>query len=214
MLIALLLFASACVAKPFGIDGKGNIDQAAITAGYMESEWDQVVESLEGYLRRKGDNQVTAEERIFAYKFLGVIYAADSLTRPKAESYFTRMLRLSPDIDIVDLFPSLRVIEIFKAAKSDYDKFVRYSAQHDNIGRKTGTVDSAKSPLPAAGPGKAEPLARKTREPKRPEIGAQSHSWIWWSLGLAAAAGVGAGAYYMSTQEKSPQTSSTDVFQP
>ena len=211
----LFLLAAVCDAKPFGIGKDGKLDKSAIAAGYMESEWDQVVASLEGYLRRKGDNQVPVEERIFAYKYLGVISAADTLTRAKAESYFTRMFRLSPDIDIVDLFPSSRVLEIFKNAKSEYERFVRYSTQHDDVGRKTAAVDTAKSPNPGAAPSKSAPV--KGRTPKQEKLaGTRKHSWIWWTFGIATAAGVGAGAYYLATldlQEKPLVTESNDVVQ-
>ncbi len=73
MVLATLFLALACHANAFGIREDGQIDQAAIRLGYKESEWDKVVETLEGYLRKKGDSRVSLEERIFAYKYLGVI---------------------------------------------------------------------------------------------------------------------------------------------
>jgi hypothetical protein len=48
----------------------------------------------------------TREDSIFVFKYLSVIYAADSTTRLKAESYMVQHLRLMPTIELVDLYIS------------------------------------------------------------------------------------------------------------
>lgn len=208
----LLLLATASYATPFGIRKDGKIDQAAISTGFKESEWEKVVTSLEGYLKENGDNRVSIEERIFAYKHLGVICAADSLTRSKAESYFTRMVSLSPDIEILDLYPSAKVLEIFQKSKQDYKALMDYSVKHDKFGRKTNPNDAKPIPMAAQ---KQKPTANQTikSQPRETQVSEKNSTWIWWTLGIAAAAGLGTGAYYLTSGDAGVHVNSTDIHQ-
>jgi hypothetical protein len=219
----LLLFAFSCLANAFGIRKDGKIDQPAINLGYKESDWERVVACLEGYLRKHGDSRVSVEERIFAYKYLGVIAAADSLSRVKAESYFTRLIRLSPDIEIVDLFPSEKVLAIFQKSKNDYRNLVNYSVQHDTYGRKMRTVDSQAVGNPTPLPSSEKPLAAKVRQPVKqaPHAGqdpgirkdSKTSPMLWWTLGIATVAGLGTGAYYLISQDPGVEVITQDVRQ-
>lgn len=204
----------------FGISRDGKLDQPAIARAYKESDWDQVTGALEGYLRRHGDSKVSPEERIFAYKYLGVIYAADSLSRSKAESYFTRLLNLSPKVEILDLFASKKVNELFDQMKFDHDRRSKYSQQFDSYGRESNpSLSSMGQPSPTSfdqSPLDSIPtIAIHTRLPQpvpvRPtresSLKTKSKAWVWWTVGIAAAAGAGAGIYYLSSQDTGPKVS-------
>src|SRR3990172_3693566 len=88
-LLAFLWLPLLCSAVP--------LDMAGIKAVYREGDLDAVRENLEHFLRKNGDS-ATREERIFAYKYLGVVYAAQATARARAETYFSRALDLSPDL--------------------------------------------------------------------------------------------------------------------
>ncbi len=178
----------------FGLSPDGMLDQPTLEKAYKESEWDQVTKLLEGYLRNKGDSRVSQEERIFAYKYLGVICAADSLSRSKAESYFTRLLNLSPDEDIVDLFPSRRVKDLFLEVKRENEELKRYSSRP-----KTSVRDSM--PTVTAISTTQRDTVRFTPKQSKPNIQEPKSTWIWWTVGIAAATGAGVGAYYLSSNE-------------
>lgn len=200
LVVLLPLFS---LAADFGLTRSGSLDQTALTKAYQESEWEQVTKTLEGYLRRHGDSRVSEAERIFAYKYLGVIYAADSLTRSKAESYFTRLLKLSSDVEIVDLYASKRVNELFAEVKNEHVKRQAYEQKLAGKGASPGNTSAtdrgSDEPQIVSKQGKQrspEPIPAK-RETRLED---KNGKWVWWTVGIAAAAGVGAGAYYLTTQ--------------
>jgi hypothetical protein len=192
--------------KTFGINSDGQLDQNAIAKAYKESEWEIVVSTLQGYLRSKGDDNVDLNERIYAYKYLGVIFGADSAAHSKAESYFTRLVELSPNVEIVDLFPSKRVTELFGAVKADYQKRHQYSQQFDVYGHKTSEGKGGDDMAALAAKGsQSQPTSKSTKKPE-PQLKDKDNGWVWWTVGLTAAVGAGVGAYYLTnkTEETTP----------
>jgi hypothetical protein len=164
-------------------DKQQKIDPEAIHKAYTESDWEQIKTNLEGVLRKQGDANVSREERILAYKYLGVICAADSTSRPKAISYFNRLLDLSPNIEIVDLFPSEKVTEIFNATKREKESQTQYMKNHDRFGNALTPQPSSRTqslPMPARATPKAE-----------------SSNWLWWTAGSALAVGAAVSTYVM-----------------
>jgi hypothetical protein len=205
-LIFLAIFAflpGLVLGASFGLTPSGRLDQTTLAKAYKESDWDKVTEVLEGYLRKKGDTKLELEERIFAYKYLGTIYAADSLTHTKSESYYNRLLDLSPSIEIFDLYASKKINDFFETVKRDHERSRNYASKFDSYGR-------------AQNPGATQPVrsdstpAMISKHPIRQPVPAQketqirdksSHAWVWWTVGIAAAAGAGATAYYMTNSE-------------
>jgi hypothetical protein len=223
LLLALaLVLPEICHSAPsaFGLRRDGKLDQSTLNKAYKESDWDQVTQALEGYLRRNGDSKVSVEERIFAYKYLGVIYAADSLSRSKAESYFTRLLNLSPDESIVDLYPSKRVKDLFQDVRNEKEELSDYArrrgAPADGIGvRKSsgepaGDLQRDSMPSFAARNPAREPVPIQ-RRPTQSQVKESKSTWVWWTVGIAAAAGAGAGAYYLSSREPEKTTETTII---
>jgi hypothetical protein len=211
--LLLMLFQSFAISATFGIRKDGKLDQAAIAKGFKDSDWDEVRNTLESYLRRNGDSRVAVEERIFAYKYLGVIFAADSVTRTRAESYFNRLLDLSPTIEIVDMYASKKISDFFHEVKREYENQKSYANQHDAYGRKNKELVSGKSldsnsdqgqdSMPTLGGSSHPPQPiprRKGAELENPN----GSSWVWWTVGIAAVTGVGASVFYL-TQDKAPE---------
>lgn len=205
----LFFTASTVSAAPasFGIRKDGRIDQAVIAKAYKNSDWDEARQALEGYLKRKGDSKVALDERIFAYKYLGVISAADSNTMARAESYFHRLLDLSPKIDIVDLFASKKINEFFQSVKRDHEAQKAYLTSFDTFGHETkqdATLSDTKTPAKDSMPSSL--IAKTSPQPIPKRAGAEMHSsnnssWVWWTVGVAAVAGVGATAFYLNQED-------------
>lgn len=168
------------------------MDPAAIHKAYTESEWEYLKTNLEGFLRTKGDANVPREDRIVAYKYLGVICAADSVSRPKAISYFNRLLDLSPAIEIVDLFPSEKVMDVFNATKREKESQAEYVKNHDQFGNPL-QKDKAKKEVTLPMP---KPAVAKSDS--------KSSSWLWWTAGSAVAVGAAVGAFVLIQSE--PET--------
>jgi hypothetical protein len=188
----------------------GNLDQAALSAAYQDSDWEKIADCLHTFLKEGGE-AVSREDRIFAFKYLGVIYAADSTARPKAESYFTRLLALAPRIEIVDMLPSKRVNDLFREVKSDHLERKNYSQRFDEYGNEADATSNQPNSSSGTHPSKnssgltqrdASGNSGSSRKGKNgSKLEGSDHSWLWWTLGLTAVAGAGAGAYFLSVKE-------------
>jgi hypothetical protein len=188
----------------FGVTKDGRLDTKTISSAYNESEFEPVRVSVEKYLKQRGD-AVTREEKIFAFKYLGVIYAADSSSRVRAESYFNRLLDLAPNIELIDMYVSPKIMEVFEGVKNERRRDEQYRSNFDAYGNpikpvnKTPSRDTVQQPANTkAGPTTAKPELRKEES---------GHAWIWWTAG-AAALGAGVGLYILTT-EQGPTTDRT-----
>src|SRR5690606_33123721 len=136
LLVFLVLCHAPASASEFGIRKDGKLDRAVLSKAYKESDWDELSKTLEAYLRGTVLTKIDVEERIFAYKHLGVIYAADWNTQTRAESFFNQLLELSPEIEIVDMYVSKKISDFFREVKQDFKKQKAYSSNYDEFGRK------------------------------------------------------------------------------
>jgi hypothetical protein len=207
--VLLLLSHVPALAVGFGIRKDGKLDKSVLSKAYRESDWDELCKTLESYLRVKDENRIDLEERIFAYKHLGVIYASDSLTQTRAESYFIRLLDLSPNIEIVDMYISKKISDFFREVKQDYKIQKTYSSKYDEFGREvkgtTGSKGASDDSL--MGPNLPRPAPKQSET----QIKRGGQSWIWWTVGLVAATGIGAGVYFL-TQEQTPKRDTLVTF--
>jgi len=209
LLVGLFLFVSnfsVYAATSFGIRPDGKLNQPEISRAYKESDWDQVQSVLETYLKRKTDSQISDEEKVFAYKNLGVIYAADSVTHTRAESYFNRLLDIAPTAEIIDMYPSKKILAFFREVRNDHETQLSYNPKND--------LNNRKKPSNEAGPASITPMGNdtmSTRNERAPQpiskrqIKSKDNngSWLWWAAG-AAAVGAGVSVYVLS--QKQPET--------
>lgn len=173
----------------FGFKLDGTLDKEAISHAYFEGDFSRVLPPLE-MVRQTFPANSTRDDSIFVYKFLAVVYAADSTTRPKAESYMVQLLRLMPTIEIVDMYISDNIHAIFKDVKQKYLEQQKYVREHDSLGR----------PLKDSTDGKQSPRRRS------------SSRWIGWALGGVGTAAAAATAYYVMDNE--PKTKTDRVVLP
>jgi hypothetical protein len=196
--LASITWASAPAG--FGIGKDGRLDMPAIRKAYQESEFEKAGAFLEKFLKDR-TRAASREDSIFAFKYLGVIYAADSLGQTRSESYFNRLLTISPHIELVDMYVSSRIQAKFDEVKREFRRQADYRSRFDALG----------NPLPA---GSGEGHATGSGTPATgagPEVSdGKSRAWIFWTAALAAVGvGSGVGIYLWSESLDGPK--STDV---
>jgi hypothetical protein len=116
-----------------------------------------------------------------------VIYAADTSTRIRAESYFNRLLDLAPNIELIDMYAPPKIVEIFERIKEEKRKDKLYREHFDAYGNPIQPLTSPTTALPGK--------EKKVPDPKIKQE-KSSHAWVWWTIG-AAAVGAGVGFYFL-----------------
>ncbi len=180
-LLSILLAANLHAASVTPADPK--LDMKTVQVNFREGELEAVKTLLESFLRKQGAS-ATRDEKIFAYKYLGVIYAANQEERTRAESYFNQLLPLAPNIELADMYVSHNILEIFDKVKREYLHTQDYRAHFDSFGN------------PKA-PEKNGPATKQA--PKTAQVEATSNNaWVWWTV--AGVATVGAGAAFWAVE--------------
>ncbi len=176
-----------------GVKSNGSLDMQAVRQLYGESEFVKAREILEGYLKRS--RTIALPESVFAFKYLGVIYAADSSTSVLSESYFNRALRLAPDLELVDMFVPAKILNFFEKVKMDVKRQQEYKSKFDELGQplQTGTPN----PQTASNP--------------RPVAKAKKESSLFWpvTLGVAGVA-IGTGLVWVYLAQNAPKSAKSD----
>ncbi|HLP43051.1 MAG TPA: hypothetical protein VK465_16205 [Fibrobacteria bacterium] len=171
-LVGLLFLAEVHAAFGFKIDG--SLDKEAISAAYFEGEFNNVLPPLETY-RQNFPETATKEDSIFVYKYLSVIYAADTATKARAISCMVQLLKLTPAISLIDLYISDQIQSLFNSVKKDFLEQQKYVRNFDANGY---------------------PISRDGEKPK-------SRKWVWWTLGgLGTAAAVTGAIVLLSDNEE------------
>lgn len=177
-----------------------SLEFPAIEKAYQDGELGEVKADLEGFLKEQGEG-ATREELIFSYKYLGVVYAADSSQQAKAESYFHRLLTLSPQIQILDLYPSPRIQEIFQRIQTEFRARTEYTHQYDSFGNPVNLRSKNEaSTSPSGKPIGAESNKRSAEPIQTHKIGSSKpRLWMW--IGGIAVVGGGIAAYWWFQRE-------------
>jgi hypothetical protein len=188
---------------------EAELPYAKIKSLYAESEFDKIRVYLETFLRN-ADSNTQIKEKIFANKYLGVVYAAEPQGAPIARSYFMQMLELAPTAHVFDLYVSNGVEQIFLETRARFQRQRQENTDYDEFGNPR---DSSKlvpppplpkiaNPTPRSGQGERPSGSAATKTPK---VVAKPTIWPWLvGAGLIAAA---AGGYFLlNTQPKSHNT--------
>ncbi len=182
LVVPLFLFPSISQAA-FGFKPDGTLDKEAISHAYFEGDFRRILPPLEAF--RTSLAKKSSDDSVFVFKYLSVIYAADSSTRPKAESYMVQLVKMKPTIELIDLYISDNIEAIFTGVKENYLKQQQYIREHDLIGNAKG--DSTKPP-PNGG-----------KDPNK-----HSTKWVWWTVGGVGVATAVAVSYY-ALHDSGPQ---------
>ncbi|MFC1586148.1 hypothetical protein ACFL5V_11415 [Fibrobacterota bacterium] len=199
-IIVLLLFASGSTSWTMpGLLEDGSLNREEIQKLYFDGEFEPVAAALEQF--RKINPQASEEDRIFMYKYLSVVYAANSETRDKAESYMYQLLKLVPAVDLMDMYISDSIKAIFNKVKTEYQARNQPAAPKEQKKQSDPVVVKKPDPAPA-------PQAPAEKEADKPE---PNRRWIWWTAGgLAVAGAVTAFVLLSGDEEPDPNDSFTN----
>ncbi len=166
---------------------------------YYNGHFGEIIQALEEY-KRSGQMK-TRDDSIFVYKYLGVIYGADSDEQKKGEAYLYSFLRLEPQSDLDDMHLSGPIQDLFDKVrqrfKNDFPEiFAEPKLEKEE---KSISIDSVAQAAYVSGAVEAE----KDMEKKR---------WIWVATGGAATAGVLTAILLVSRNKKNNPEQSVPVL--
>jgi hypothetical protein len=154
------------------------LDTAAIHALYMEGEFESATEQLE---RAIGEGLLKSHaDSVFAYKHLGVMYAAKYETTERGKNFMYLLLTIEPSVKILDMYASEMIYMIFRNVQAEY--LLRTGRPNDS------TAQVAKDSS------KGGPSIKANR----------SRAWPYWAAGALALAGAGTAAYFLSQDDPAP----------
>jgi len=122
-----------------GLNPDGSLDQDRIYALYFDGNFEEVRHILETF--RKEQPSPSENDKVFMYKYLGIVYAANPETRDQAESYLYQLLKLKPTIEVLDMYISENIKVIFKNVKKDYELKMKYLGKENQPDSLVQTVN-------------------------------------------------------------------------
>lgn len=157
--LALLLVHPAPV-RGASYSLRQKLDTTTIHKIYVDGDFDQAIGLLEQAFTE--DYTLSHQDSVFAFKHLGVMYAAKYETREKGKKYMMLLLQTEPTARIMDMYASDMIYMIFKNLQDEYTLSL-------------AKMKRAKEHLA----GNAEPEPPKKR----------SYTWAYWVGGVVVAAG-------------------------
>jgi hypothetical protein len=213
LILSLILLAQAAVSAVNGLNADNSLNRTKISSAYFEGDFPMVIEALETF--RKVNPNPSTEDKIFVYKYLGVIYAYRHETMPKAESCLYQLIKLNPSIELVDLYISDSIEAVFEKVKARYEKQQKVSGSTSETSRPQGNKSRnaaaeevrTESVISSSNAKKQEPFSEsKASKPK------SGQSWIWWTAGAAGIGALVVGYYYLS-DGPSPKSPAIDTLE-
>jgi hypothetical protein len=198
--ITNLLLASALMAgaASAGEVSAGRADTAKIHSDYLDGDFDKATGSLERWLAAKAP--MSHDDSVFAFKHLGVMYAARNETREKGKYYMLKLLEVEPTARILDMYASDMIYMIFKNIREEFEanrsKLTRAEGHMAGNGQKTPPRASTGSGAEPITPAKPEPAAAQPRREGKSNT-------VYWVAGAGVAVAVaGAITAYFIFQEQ------------
>ncbi len=158
--ILLLTLFPATAQSRKSVPKPAAINYKEIKELYYYSEFEQVTTKLEDCLE-KGLLKYK-EDSVFAFKYLGVIYASDPDFQTKGEWYLSILVSLNPDVEMDEMHLSSDLEALFERVK------IRYYKKN---GQEPPSQNTQPNPNQSASSADSE----------------QKKRWQWWALGGGAA---------------------------
>ena len=179
-----------------GVTAAGRLDTAQIHLIYLDGDFDKSISLIENFLNSK--KYMSDGDSVFAFKHLGVMYAANTATREKGRGYMYQLINIEPTAKLMDMYACDMIYLIFHNVEEDYavkrEKAVKaLTKRNEEVpvqGSNEGLNTNASS---------AQITGSKKTNSKRN---------FYITGGVVAAVGVGALLYILLD---SPKTSSTNI---
>jgi hypothetical protein len=136
----IVLFASPNVSvSSTGMKKKmEGLDTTKIHALYMNGDFDEAIAWLEK--SRKAGWLATHGDSVFAFKHLGVMYAAKYETMERGKQFMYQLLTIEPTVRIMDMFASDMIYMIFHNVQTEYE--IRHARPNDTATILANPVDT------------------------------------------------------------------------
>jgi hypothetical protein len=128
---------------------------------------------------------LTRADSAFAFKYLGVAYAAEVATREKGKYFFYQLLKTDRKADLLDLFVSESVNELFRNTRAEFMA---------REGKSSVASTQAPDPVPTAPANK--PQSGETASQPAKKISSSKKAW-YWAGGTVALFAAGTGVYFL-----------------
>ena len=164
------------------------LDTAKIHLVYLDGDFDQATKALENHFKAK--LPMSHSDSIFAFKHLGVMYAANAATREKGRYYMYQLINIEPTAKILDMYASDMIYLIFRNVQEDYELRRNRNAK----------------PVVAAEPAEPQPVAPvPAPAPVATAAPARSRTAYWLTGGAVLAVGT-AGLLFILLDNPKPKT--------
>jgi hypothetical protein len=180
------------------VTSNGELDTNVIHGVYVDGDFEKATAMIEQAIRER---KLTGHgDSVFAFKHLGVMYAAKDETREKGKYYMLQLLIVEPTARIMDMYASDMIYMIFKNIKEEYDisreKLER--AESQGLGAATPKKEEPAKPVQPAKPAEI----RSKRDPR----------FYYWVGGAGVAlAGLGVATYFLLEDEPAKNKKTYDV---
>ncbi|MEO6097233.1 MAG: hypothetical protein ABIW76_16805 [Fibrobacteria bacterium] len=190
-LMVLVMVHSLSAGGVDGLNSDASLNRPVISKAYFEGDFDLVVNALEAF--RKMNPNPSREDRIYVYKYLSVIYAAQPETRAKAESFMYQLLKIMPSIELMDLYISDNIEAIFNTVRMRFEHQQKISPDTGQASRTVAQSEESRRSSIA-------PLETEKPKPARPgdQAAKRGSTWIWWSVGAVGVAAAVVGYVYLN----------------
>ncbi len=144
------------------------LDFSALKAEYLEGNFESLSQRLEVFRRARPESR--SEDSFAVARFLGVVYAADPETREKGKYWLYKMLEVRPTSDLLDLYVSEEVSNIFERLRQEFVMRRGYRGVNDL------TLHGSEEAKPA--PDTVFVIPAQTDPPAVPETGLSVPGWV------------------------------------
>ncbi|MEO6096239.1 MAG: hypothetical protein ABIW76_11265 [Fibrobacteria bacterium] len=177
--------------KSVSSGSRAPLDTASVRKYYMEGDFEPAILIIEDGL--KSGRPFNHNDSIFAFKHLGVMYAARYESREKGKYYMHQLLMTEPTARIMDMYASDMIYMIFKNIQDEFE------ANRSKLTPQKHQAASQGSDGPSSW--KAREAQAKEEPKRKPESKSGNYYWIG-ATGLLVAAGVG--AYFVMAEDPEP----------
>jgi hypothetical protein len=158
---------------------------------YKNGDLDAVKFRLQGILKSR--QTLSRSDSIFVYKYVSVVTAADAENKHIAKDYMYKLLSIQPNVDIIDLYVSESITQLFQDVKKEFHARMAYVSQKD-------TIENSNSKPIGLRP-KEKPHASKPKNGNNSLVPSKSYAiWYWTAAGLAVT-GSAIGIYLWSNSK-------------
>jgi len=176
-----------------------SLDTLRIHDYYKNGDFDKVIQSLEGFQKTK--RTCSLSDSLFLEKHLAVVYAANPATRERGRYHMYKLLDLSRNSDLLEMFVGEEVDGIFEKVRKEHE--VKNPVLASEVNTNPTTQSVVVNPVTRESP---IPIANNLPANTVPEVNSES-AWKSpgaWISGGAALALIAVTIFYSNTKKDPP----------